>query len=641
MANDWIDVPSATAPAAPKVGGDTPAGGGDWVDVAPAKSTSVGGLAASATRGVAPYAAGAGIGAGIGALAGGVGAIPGAAVGAGAVALADTAIGIWNPIAERLGLPRAGTAQEATDKLLDFVGEKRPETGIERETEALTGGAAGALSGAGAARQAAQSLTGTAGGVAKQLAARPVGQAVSGASGAVASQTAAELGAGQTTQQIAGLIGSAAPYGATRLATGSASKINASDNAKRAIGAGFALPPAEASEGHIGEVNLPNMAAGEAGKIKLGQLAAAKNQPLVNLYAQKELGVDPGTPLMPEQFKAVRSREGQVYNEVTQAVPEVDLARDPTFVAEAKKVGSPSAETERLFPSTTEPPGVKALREELVAHARGDTKAVMNYIADLRFRATKNFQTPGNAMAHREGAAQREAAGVLEDAMERSVQNAPNYYQEKLDQAIAKRAEATADLNYAHPSTVTAVGGEIEGVRNRVAQANAEVNRWTAALKNAENKNAENQTLVDRFRDARRNMAKSYDVEAVTNPSTGDVSATGLGRLLKQGKPLTGNLKLIADSANSFQRAFQNPAAFGGVEPLSVFDAAAAGGMALSGHPLAAASVIARPWLRGRVLSPGYQQRMIAPPGEPSPLPMLLSPGFSPNPYDALGIKPP
>ncbi len=392
-------------------------------------------------------------------------------------------------------------------------------------------------------------------------------------------------------------------------------RIDASEQAKQTIGAGFVLPPAEASEGHIGQANLTNAAAAEGGKIKMAQLASAKNQPLVNVYARTDLGLPAETPLLPQAFNAVRAREGQIYQEVANAVPEVDLGRSPTFREAVDKVGARSEETERLFPSTKEPPGIPALRAELVANSRGSTRAVMDYIADLRKNATANFQKEGDAMAHRMGAAQRQAANVLEDAMEESVRNAPDYFREKLESAQKYRD----DIMKERPQQGLPLTGPV------VDEANANVQQWADKLANANAQNQPNQTLLDRFRQARQTMAKSYDVEAVTNVSTGDVSAMGLGRLLQQGKPLTGNLKLIADSANSFARAFQNPAKFGGVESYSVLDAAAgttaAIELALHGHPLAggaaaAGAIGARPLVRKAILSPWYQRRMIS---EPTP----------------------
>lgn len=459
------------------------------------------------------------------------------------------------------------------------------------------------------------------------------------------SEIARALGAGETTQKhterdlnlmgdVAMTLGGAAPAPTSIPKPGRMSgvgRINASDQAKETIRAGFVLPPAEASVGHIGEANLTNMAAGEAGKIKLGQLAAAKNQPLVNVYARNDLGLPPDVPLSPQAFRDVRAREGRVYQEVVNAVPEVDLARNPQFARDVSGIGARSAETERLFPSTTEPPGITALRDEMMRNSRGSTQSVMDYIADLRKNASANFQKDGDAMAHRFGAAQREAAHVLEDAMERSVENSPQYYREKLDQAVARRAEIDADIRTAQPTPgvsrdpTSSHERMLEGLRDQRVQAEQQVRDWSNRLADAHTKNDANQTLLDRFRAARQTMAKSYDVESVTNVSTGDVSARGLGKLLQQGKPLTGGLKIVADGANSFHRAFQNPASFGGVESYSVLDAAAAASMALAGHPVAATVVGARPLIRGRVLSPRYQRRMISEPEASSDMSIPLS----------------
>jgi Phage tail lysozyme len=600
----------------------------------PNPNTTIPGVSGAVTRGLAPYAAGAAAGAALGAPIGGIGAIPGAAAGAGAVGLTQLATGIYNMIADKMGWSKTATPQEMTDKVLDAAGVKRPETPIERVTEATVGGMASGFTGAGAAKVvadgAAKPLTKA---IAGAMAENPELQAVSGGSGGEAQQIAAEAGLPEGWQQMAGFVAALIP-GAKGLLPGTG-RINASPMAKKAIEAGFVLPPAEASEGHIGQVNLTNMAAAEAGKIKLGQLASAKNQPLVNLYAQKDLGLDPGTTLTPQVFKNVRTREGQVYQEVVNAVPEVDLRADPQFRVAAENVGNRSATTEKLFPSTKEPPGVAALRSEMIANARAPTQSVMDYIANLRSQATANFhaEDEGAAMAHRMGAAQRQAANVLEDAMERSIQNAPDYYRSRLadaqkfrDAVYKERAEQGLPIQ-----------GQI------VDEANADVKQWSDRLATANAKNQDNQSLIDRFRKARQTMAKSYDVESVTNVSTGDVSAHGLGKLLQDGKPLTGDLKLIADSANSFSRAFQNPAKFGGVESMSVLDVGAgaitAGELLARSHPvaagIAAAAPVIRPLTRARVLSPGYQRRMILPPPAARvPLSAITTPFTSPSPIE-------
>ena len=59
--------------------------------------------------------------------------------------------------------------------------------------------------------------------------------------------------------------------------------------------------------------------------------------------------------------------------------------------------------------------------------------------------------------------------------------------------------------------------------------------------------------LVDAFRQARQQIAETYSVqEALQARITGEVSATQLAAQLKKGKVLTGDLRTIADFANTF-----------------------------------------------------------------------------------------
>ena len=178
----------------------------------PEPSTSLPGIAASIGRGAAPIAAGAGVGAMLGGP-------PGAAVGAGAMGLTEMALGIYNPIADKLGLPQAITPQEATDKLLDLVGIRRPSTGLERGAEA----AAGAASGAGGMARGAEEVAASAAGplvkgIAGKLAERPAAQVVGGATSGFAAQGAAEAGAGPLGQTVAGMVGGLVPGAAGKVA---------------------------------------------------------------------------------------------------------------------------------------------------------------------------------------------------------------------------------------------------------------------------------------------------------------------------------------------------------------------------------------------------------------------------------------
>lgn len=119
--------------------------------------------------------------------------------------------------------------------------------------------------------------------------------------------------------------------------------------------------------------------------------------------------------------------------------------------------------------------------------------------------------------------------------------------------------------------------------------------------------------LVDSFRQARQQIAETYSVqEALQGRITGEVSATQLAAQLKKGKPLTGELRQIADFANTFpsvSRLFTGTAqAF---SPLDLGVAALGGTGAVTALTLGAgpasvlplAAAAARPLLRRAALS--------------------------------------
>lgn len=114
--------------------------------------------------------------------------------------------------------------------------------------------------------------------------------------------------------------------------------------------------------------------------------------------------------------------------------------------------------------------------------------------------------------------------------------------------------------------------------------------------------------LVNDYKAARQRIAKSYDVEAVTNPATGDVNALGLARLAGKGKPLTGELQTIAKTAQAFPKAMQAGVSS---EPLSALDFFGAAALAAHGNPKLAGMMLARPVARATVLSPMAQERLV------------------------------
>jgi len=122
-----------------------------------------------------------------------------------------------------------------------------------------------------------------------------------------------------------------------------------------------------------------------------------------------------------------------------------------------------------------------------------------------------------------------------------------------------------------------------------------------------------NPVLVDGFRQARQQIAETYSVqEALQGRITGEVSATQLASQIRRGEILTGDLRTIADFANTFpsvSRLFTGTA-----QRFSPLDLAIGGGsIGATGVSLAAGlgpaalapllGTLARPALRRGALS--------------------------------------
>jgi hypothetical protein len=117
--------------------------------------------------------------------------------------------------------------------------------------------------------------------------------------------------------------------------------------------------------------------------------------------------------------------------------------------------------------------------------------------------------------------------------------------------------------------------------------------------------------LLDKFRDARQLIAKTYTIEKAANTTTGTVDAKKLAAQLQRGKPLSAELKDIAQFSQAFPKASQATEAMGSLTQLSPLDyfAGLVGG-ASTGGP-GAAAILARPALRAAALSSPVQNRLI------------------------------
>jgi len=120
-----------------------------------------------------------------------------------------------------------------------------------------------------------------------------------------------------------------------------------------------------------------------------------------------------------------------------------------------------------------------------------------------------------------------------------------------------------------------------------------------------------NPELMDALNNARREIAKTFDVEKAANVSTGDVSAPILGRMHDANpNKMTGNLKLIGDMANTF-RPYVREAEYIRTPGVSKVQAGLSIGLGTAGGPVAAALPYLSTPIRSLLLSKPYQKLMV------------------------------
>jgi hypothetical protein len=123
--------------------------------------------------------------------------------------------------------------------------------------------------------------------------------------------------------------------------------------------------------------------------------------------------------------------------------------------------------------------------------------------------------------------------------------------------------------------------------------------------------------LLSKYRNARQTLAKTYDIEKALNPASENIDASKFAALLKKNRPLTDELKQIAEFSAQFPKATQMPEKMGSLPQSSPLDWAAGGLLSAgTGNPAMLASVLARPAARSLVLSNAIQKGLVK---QPSP----------------------
>jgi hypothetical protein len=128
--------------------------------------------------------------------------------------------------------------------------------------------------------------------------------------------------------------------------------------------------------------------------------------------------------------------------------------------------------------------------------------------------------------------------------------------------------------------------------------------------------NSKQTELLDKFRQARQTIAKTYSIESALNPKTGTVDARQLASQLRNKKPLTGELKEVGEFGAAFPKAAQPVEGMGSLTQISPIDYFASIGLGGAGAyagdaqtgALGLAAGLIRPAFRSAALSQPIQQ---------------------------------
>lgn len=405
----------------------------------------------------------------------------------------------------------------------------------------------------------------------------------------------------------------------------------------KGFGAGAALPRVAALGDAIVSGGLSAQGAGLGVRAAGGAISGAATAGLVDPQ-QAAAGAVIGAAL-PAGVRA----GGQLFNRVGQAVrgPEIPagIVRAAEEGQRAGYVTPPSTVNPTLLNQTIEGIGGKiktaqlasqrnqSITNELARGAIGASDLSTEAIAAVRARANEAYSVLGQSAPFQADDAFRAALQKASSMTKEVAKDFPelrNSEVEQLVEGLSSRPQFGAQ------PTIEAIKQlRFSGAGNKAAMDPAKKALGSAQMKVASaledliDRNLErsgNQELLAGYREARTTLAKAYDVEKALNPATGNVDAAKIARLKAKGRPLTGELKQIADFASAFPRSVQTPERVGGVTHFSPLDWAAGGFGAGMGSPAtAAAMALTRPLSRAAALSAPVQRGLTRSPASAEP----------------------
>jgi hypothetical protein len=283
-----------------------------------------------------------------------------------------------------------------------------------------------------------------------------------------------------------------------------------------------------------------------AGKEAIEQEAQLHNGQVMQQAMRKFLGLPDDAPMTVETLKGIRQTAGQAYDEVKGLGG--SFYTDSAFLQALQKAEGAAGTAGRSFPGL------------------GNAENVRAALAPLRQMTFKPADGVDAIKALREGA--REAFAGR---------------QSSLGRAQLEAAKAMEDLIERNLSRQVGLGN---------------VGRDYA------------QQTLQRFKQARVTVAKSYAVEKIINKATGNVQGHKVAKLLSSDAPITGELRDVAKFASAFPSVTREQTRSPGVNALTTLFGVEA---AMLGHPAPMLLPPARYGMGKLLLSKPYQNARAMP----------------------------
>lgn len=302
------------------------------------------------------------------------------------------------------------------------------------------------------------------------------------------------------------------------------------DTVREAIDAGFVIPP-----GNINPSWINRQLESIGGKIATQQVFSNKNSAVADRLARIDAGLAENMPITPETLKAARQTIQKPYQEISGLI-----GQGPLDALDAARAEARSAWKEYSRQGTR-----SALNDykQFSGQAKQIESSIEDAITNASSKQADDLLTQANQLTQMAGQQYANFVTYANKAKSLHEGSAPAWSQNKINDLLQRARESQSAVSELQAKAV-----------NLRKQANELYGQDNSGYANG---------LINKFREARANLAKNHDVENALIEGGGSVDPRYFAKKLQSGQKLTGNLETIGKFGNNFKRLVQPPNTIG------------------------------------------------------------------------------